>query len=263
MENLVQAVERARAQRQQSSGEARRRALTTTPIEYTHTRVVRVPREVLEANRILCGNSSEALQPYKVLRTRISQRMRQNGWKTLGITSARPHEGKTLTAINLAISLAMEQQQTVLLVDADLRRPALHARFRLPRDKGLADHLMHGTPVEDTLVHPGISRLVLMPGSAPQHSSSELLASPRMLQLVDELRSRYPNRLVLFDLPPILAGDDVVAFAPYIDAMLLVVEEGSTPLKDLEQIQTLLQGVELIGTVLNKSVDEDTGYGYY
>ncbi|HEY8555187.1 MAG TPA: hypothetical protein VIL43_11690, partial [Burkholderiales bacterium] len=123
---------------------------------------------------------------------------------------------------------------------------------------GLRDHLQDGVPVERILVHPEIRRLVVLPGSTPLVNSSEMLASPVMLRLVQELKRRYPSRIVVFDLPPVLTTDDVLAFAPYLDCALLVLEEGKTLREDAARAAHLLQAANhnLIGSVLNKAADE-------
>lgn len=224
-----------------------------SPIVYTETRTVSVAPSLLRERRIVAaleaGPFSDA---YKILRTQVMQRMRENGWNLLGITSPGAGEGKTLTAANLAVSLAMELNQTVLLVDADLRNPALHAAFGLAADQGLVEHLLDHTPVPDLLVHPGIQRLVLLPGGRAVAGSSELLTSPPMRALIGDLKHRYTSRIVLFDLPPLLNAADVLGFAPLIDALLLVIEAGRTQVEEVERSLSLLNAVPIIGTVLNK-----------
>jgi protein-tyrosine kinase len=90
-----------------------------------------------------------------------------------------------------------------------------------------------------------------------------MLRSPKMLSLVDELKSRYPDRYVIVDLPPVLAADDALSFSPYIDAMLLVAEDGSTKTEHLEKSLDVLKDAQIIGTVLNKASASLMGYGYY
>jgi capsular exopolysaccharide synthesis family protein len=205
---------------------------------------------------------------FKILSTQISQRLRANKWNTLAVTSANEDEGKTLISVNLAITLAMRFQQTALLVDADMRRPGVRGAFGLEPGPGLSDYLLADTPIEQLLIHPGIEGVVLLPGGTPLSNSSELLGSRRMAELVQELKSRYRSRIVLFDLPPLLLGADVLAFAPCVDAALLVVEEGRTREEDVTRSVELLSGTHLLGTVLNKSTeasvpaDKPYGYGY-
>ncbi len=223
-------------------------------IAYTRTRSIHVPRELLKENRIVNGfEQCVFTDAYKILSTQVSQILRANDWNTLAVTSPGPREGKTLTAINLAISLATEFNRSALLVDADLRRPAVSDYFGLQPGPGLSDYLMSNTPIEDLLVHPGAAGFVFLPGGAPLLNSSEALGWRRMADLVKELKSRYPSRIVLFDLPPVLHTADALAFAPCVDAALLVVEEGRTSQGDVMRAAGLLTSTHLIGTVLNKS----------
>lgn len=223
------------------------------PIIYTRTRTVAVSPSVLRERRVAAAlESGPFSDAYKILRTQVMHRMRENGWNLLGITSPGAGEGKSLTAVNLAVSMAMEASQTVLLVDADLRRPAVHSFFGFEAGPGLVDHLLDRISVSELLIHPGLPRLVLLPGGRPAAGSSELLTSPRMQALVGELKHRYASRMVLFDLPPLLNAADVLAFAPLIDALLLVVEAGRTQVEAVERSLSLLSGVPIVGTVLNK-----------
>jgi Mrp family chromosome partitioning ATPase len=142
----------------------------------------------------------------------------------------------------------------VLLIDADLRKPSVHRLFGLDHEKGLADVLLDEEPVEQVLVHPGIGRFVLLPGGRAVLRSAETLTSPRMRALVDEVKHRYPSRIVVFDLPPVLTSADVLAFGPFLDALLLVTGEGMTRRHDIgESIVRLKGAVPIIGTVLNQA----------
>jgi protein-tyrosine kinase len=225
-------------------------------IVYTRTRIVNVARNFLREKRVVSGFDQCILtDAFKILSTQVSQKLRENGWSTLMVTSPREHEGKTLTAINLAISLAMEFHHTALLVDADLRQPGVRDYFGLQAGPGLSDYLISNTPIEQLLIQPGIGGLVILPGGAPLLNSSEMLAWRKMMELVEELKDRYSSRVVLFDLPPLLSAADVLAFAPYTDAALLVVEEGKTRREDISRAARLLGATPLIGTVLNKSAE--------
>lgn len=233
-------------------------------IEYTRSERLPVSRRALRRGRALTGvDHGPAVDAYRLLRTRVLHRMRQNGWNTLGVTSAGAREGKTLTSVNLGISIAMGLKNTVLVVDADLRKPSVHEVFNIAPRRGLADLLLDGDPIESLLINPGIDRFLILPGSRTRRLSSEHLASPRMEQVVHDVKQRYPGRIVIFDLPPVLVGDDVVAFAPKLDALLLVVEEGGTIADEFTRTVELLEGIEVIGTVLNKSVEVSQSYGDY
>jgi capsular exopolysaccharide synthesis family protein len=179
--------------------------------------------------------------------------MNTNNWNSLAVTSPATGSGKTLTSINLAISLAREVNRTVLLVDFDLRCPSVHEYFGYKPEYGLSDYLYNDIPIDKILFSPSIDRLAVLPGRESIHNSSETLRSPKMEQLVADLKGRYADRLVLFDLPPMLALDDALAFKPYTDAMLLVAEDGATKKDDLQKSIEMLKGTPLLGTVLNKS----------
>lgn len=228
----------------------------TGRIVYSQTRVISVPVGLLKKNRILTkARNDSVVTAYKMLRTQVLRRMQQHGWRSLIITSAGPGEGKTLTAVNLAISLARDVNHTVLLADLDLRRPSIHHYFGYKPPKGLSDFLLGRATLPDILFNPGIERLVVLPSGAPQSDSSELLLSPKMLQLTEELSKRYDSRLVLYDMPPLLHADDALAFAPYVDAVLLVVEDGKTSRDDLTRSMELLQSTQVLGIVLNKTTE--------
>ena len=225
------------------------------PIVYTRTRCLDIPLSVLRQRRVMAAyDKGPFVDAFKILRTQVMHRLRENDWNVLGVTSPGHGEGKTLTAVNLAASLAMETSQTVLLVDANLRNPSIHEVFGLNDCPGLADYLLDNQPVEDLLVHPGIGRFVVLPGGRAISNSTEILTSPQMLALVEEFRHRYPARIVIFDLPPLLHTADVLAFSPYTDALLLVVEEGKTTAAEVQRALSLVKNSRpVLGTVLNKA----------
>lgn len=275
MEKIKQALERARQERKSAGSHqftpaeirrGRHQAFESpddSNITYTKTRTVEVSLDVLRQKRIIASDSGESVSDiYKVLRTNVLQRLRANQWNTLAVTSPSEHAGKTVTAINLAISLAKLVNHTVLLVDMDLRCPNIHNYFFSERQPGISDYLLERVELSEILFNPGIKRLVILPGNKSFRNSSEMLSSPKMVQLVDELKTRYPNRIVIFDMPPLFI-DDMIAFSPYIDTIMLVVEEGGTRKEDLKRAYDLLQNTNIIGTVLNKSDETSTPYGDY
>jgi capsular exopolysaccharide synthesis family protein len=223
-------------------------------IAYTQTRVFHPDPALLRRNRVITAlDDGPALAAYKVLRTQVCQRLAANRWNTLAVTSPRGAEGKTLTAVNLAISLALEVNHSVLLADLDLRRPGVHRVFGYAPEVGVSDFLTEAASIGEMLFNPGVERLVVLPGREPLYNSSEALSSHQSLDLVEELKHRYPSRFVIFDLPPVLSADDAMAFAPYVDAVLMVVEEGRTTQDELLRAVEYLNGTPLIGTVLNRS----------
>lgn len=272
MERIKQALDKARAERESekivlaveaplggSGGVVA--AVSEATINYSQTQVQTLNPEILRQNRIIYGDADrEGLTAYKMLRTQVLQRMVARNWNALAVTSPVPGDGKTLTSINLAISLARELHHTVLLVDLDLRNPSVHRYFGLAPRHGIEDYLLHGVSLEDILVNPGIERLVLLPARNPVKNSSEILASPAMGKLVQELKTRYPSRMVLFDLPPILSADDALSFAPHIDALLLVLRDAKTTQNELEHAMEILKDVTILGTVLNGSEERISTY---
>jgi protein-tyrosine kinase len=236
---------------------------SATKMGFSRTRVVNVDPAILEQNRIVSAlPQHELTDAYRVLRTRVLQAMNANHWNSLAVTSPATGSGKTLTSINLAINLAREVNRTVLLADFDLRRPSIHEYFGYEPEYGLNDYLYNDIPIDEILFTPSIDRLVILPGRESIHNSSETLRSPKMEQLVADLKSRYDDRLVIFDLPPILAVDDAIAFKPYTDSILLVAEDGTTKKEDLEKSLEMLKGTPLLGTVLNKSYSALSGSAY-
>jgi exopolysaccharide/PEP-CTERM locus tyrosine autokinase len=279
MERIKQALELARQERQKNAGQSTGAARVATPggsmagvrgreaieekdIAYTETRSVPVSVAELRQKRIMVDQANAVTDAYKILRTQILQRMKEKNWNTLAITSPALGEGKTLTAINLAISLAREVNHTVLLVDANLRTPSIHHQLGFHADYGLSDYLQKDVPLGKMLVHPnGIPRFVILPAGHAIEHSSEMLSSPKMERLVNELKNRYPSRIVIFDLPPLLSASDALAFSPHIDTALVVIEEGKTQRDDLRRAFEMLQGTEVIGTVLNKAYSRERDYG--
>ncbi len=220
---------------------------------YTQSEKIKLNPAVLTANRLICIDpGSPIVEHYKLLRTQILQRTRAKGWNTIMITSPNPGEGKTTTAINLALTFAREFSNTALLVDADLKQQAIHKKLGYTSPAGLSDYLLYDTPMNDLIVWPGIEKLTIISGGRIIDNSTELLGSSRMGELVHEMKTRYDDRYVLFDVPPLINVADAVAFAPIVDAILIVVEEGKT---SNHQIKTALQMIpqeKFLGFVMNR-----------
>ena len=262
MERIKLALEKARQEREtrqtggvitkpvppiQPAGEAVSGAIVTPTVS--------LDEAALREHRIIAGMAPGGFtDAYNLLRTRILQIFKENGWNTLGITSPGTGSGSTLTALNLAISIAREVDYTVLLVDANLRQPKLLEHLGLEPRPGLSDYLASDVAVSELLFRPGIvDHLVILPGGQPLANSAEMLNSPRMAGLAGEMKSRYHTRIVIYDLPPVLGSSDALAFAPHLDAALLVIEDGVTQKQELEQAVDLLGVTNIVGTVLNKA----------
>ncbi len=273
MERIKEALDRARRER---GGESqwidsgnltqlknKMPASSVGDISYTRTRVMPLSQELLSVNRIIHGPEQSAFTDvYKVLRTQILQKLRERNANTMAVTSPGPGEGKSLTALNLAISMAMEMDKTVLLVDADMRNPSLNRLLGLGNVPGLSDYLTSDIDLADLLIHPSIPRLVVLPAGKRIANSSEVLSSQRMARLVQELKSRYSSRYVLFDLPPLLNVADAAVFIPYLETAMMVVEDGKTPIDAVKRAASLIPPNKLVGTVLNKVKELQPVYGY-
>ena len=220
--------------------------------------------DLLVSNRIVAAQADAPERSlYKVLRTRVLQRLRAAQWNVIGVTGAGPGEGKTLTAINLAYSLAQDVSHSVVLIDLDLRRPSIHGVLGLEPKHDLSDFLDGSAKLEEILVRPDEKRLAIMTNQNVYKDSSEILSSPEIGWLVRQLKNLGPKTITIIDLPPVLAGDDVIAFAPLIDALLLVVGQGTCRRDALVETHELLQDTNILGVILNRAREHTLKSGYY
>jgi capsular exopolysaccharide synthesis family protein len=209
---------------------------------------------------------SLAAEQYRSLRTRIKRAENGRSVRTIVVTSPNKGDGKSLTAANLAITMAQEFQQRVLLVDADLRRPAIHKLFGFQEGPGLADVLMGAAELNQVLVEVPDYHLTLLPaGSLPSHPA-ELLGSAAMRRVLDTLRTRFDR--VLIDMPPVAPLADLHIVAPMADGLLMIVRAGVTPKPAIERALAGLDVSKVLGLILNDSggAGQDAlayeGYGY-
>ena len=218
-------------------------------------RKVEIVEQELREERVIAGlEYDDRAEPYRQLRTQVMKTMRDNGWRSLAITSAHSSAGKSLTAVNLAISISRDVNYQVLLVDLDLRTPSVDEKLRIDVANGLVDYLNGDVSLSDVLINPGYERLFVLPGKSTEKFSSEILASPQMKQLLQDLGDdQDDSRIMIFDLPPLLRNDDALVITPVADATLFIVEDGVTTEEQLQQSLQMLKGANLIGTVLNKA----------
>jgi protein-tyrosine kinase len=184
------------------------------------------------------------------------------------VTSARPSEGKTFTAVNLALSIAAEQDKTVLLVDADVLKPNVLRTLNAKAESGLMEYLIGEVDdISEVLYHTNIDKLKVIPAGRSHHLSTELLASKKMEETIREFSSRYADRIVIIDSPPMLGINESAVLAGFAGQAVMVVEEGKSKLNDIQKAVARLNPEMAIGFVVNKSTNsnsDDTGYyGYY
>ncbi len=230
-------------------------------IRYRQTRVVELQLNHLERNRIVAHNKVDpASRVFDLLRTQVLQKMENEGWRTLAVTSPAPEAGKTVVAVNLAMSIAHQTAKTAMLVDFDLRKPMIARYLGLPAGTSLNEVLEGGAELHDAMVNPGIPRLVVLPTAEPVKNPSETLSSRKVASLIAEMRERYDSRIVIFDLPPLLGTDDALAVLPCIDCMMLVVGDGMSSDSEILQSLRYLPSEKLVGLVLNKAEEAPKAY---
>jgi non-specific protein-tyrosine kinase len=219
---------------------------------YKHSRSVKLNPQLLAENRCV-GYQHEAgeLEYYRMLRTKILQHTSGKG-NTVMVTSAGHGEGKTLTAINLAFTFAREYKQTALLVDCNLRHQQIHERLGYSSDKGIVDYLMDDISFSDLIVWPGVEKLTVISGGKTVKDRSELLGSVGMKNVVEEIKNRYDDRYVIFDVPPLLTCADALTFAPLVDYVLVVVHAGKTSHHEVNKALKLLPKEKILGLVMNR-----------
>ena len=210
--------------------------------------------------------TSLAAEQYRSLRTRLKRAESGRALRTIAITSPNKGDGKSLTAANLALTMAQEFQQRVLLIDCDLRRPSVHRLFGLTEGPGLGDVLMSAAELDRALVALPEYHLTVLPAGLPPSRPAELLGSAAMRRILDTLRSRFDR--ILIDVPPVAPLADLHILAPMVDGLLMIVRAGITPKPAIERALAGLDASKVLGLVLNESGGETAetynyeGYGY-
>lgn len=199
---------------------------------------------------------------FKMLRTRVMQRMQSKGWRRLAISSLLPGDGKSITALNLAISIARDPNLKCVLVDLDLRRPSIASYLGLPLQFGIESYLVGERQLEEVILGTSIPGFYVAPAAHSLENSSEVISSASSQAMLQKLGSLGDSTYCIFDLPPMLQADDLLAFAPMVDAVLLVVSEGQTSRDELARARELLNELNLLGVVLNRSKERMEAYGY-
>ncbi|MEN6350314.1 MAG: polysaccharide biosynthesis tyrosine autokinase [Syntrophomonas sp.] len=231
---------------------------------YSQSRTVQLNPFVMEKNRCVAMFSNKPeIDYYKVLRQQILRITEDLGGNTIMVTSTLPGEGKTLTAINLAFTFAREYEQTVLLVDCDLKKQNIHEVLGYESDKGLVNYLLSECEISDLIVWPSIEKLTIISGGKTIDQSSEVLGSPLMKELVTDMKNRYPERYIIFDVPPVFAGVDTMIFANLVDHILVVVEADKTPMPELKMALDMLPKEKIRGLILNRQQTPDTPISKY
>ena len=270
MERIKQALEQARKNRGGGTGSRLPRRQSgplqrTQLIDFSKLATVTLEPQWLRRNRIVINfDEGPAGSAYKLLRTRLLQPIQANNWNVVALTSPTQGEGKSVTAINLAISIARMPNLKVLLVDLDLRRPAIHKYLGISPKKSLIDYLQGGVNLQDVILRTDFDGLMVLPTHQSIYSSSEMLSSPRMIETMRLFRALgNEDCIVIVDSPPVMAADDTLTILPYVDAALMVVEEGKTKKDAIVHSIDAIKDHQLLGIVLNKSSSRQSSYYYY
>jgi protein-tyrosine kinase len=230
-------------------------------LRYSKTRKIPTDPRVLFDNQIFAlTHEMEITKQIEILRAQVLKRLKDMNANCLMVTSANNKEGKTFISTNLAVSVAQHLDRTVMLVDADLRsRKYKHKNmsnvfFNSNGKVGLSDYLSGNADIEDLFINPGIPRLTILPGGEAPPDSSALLDSPKMAELVFDMKSRFSKeRILIFDCSSFLSNADPLILSELVDSVLLVIENCRTETKDLLRVIDLLKDKNIIGVVINKS----------
>jgi len=192
------------------------------------------------------------MEQFNLVKSKLIDRMNPDGYRSLLVASPKQDDGKTLTAVNLAISLTRDKTRTVMLIDTDFRRPSVTGYFGIEDGRGLYDHLSESVPLSELLINPGIPRLTILPAGTIKDHPADFLSGPAMHSFVTEVKKRYTDRFIIFDSPPLLAFSDGFELSSYVDGVLMVIRSQKTTSEDLKHALEILKGRRIFGTILNR-----------
>jgi protein-tyrosine kinase len=275
MDQFKQAVNLARgaaplapSAEQSPLAELEHRIDSGSPLQAVKIKNIPLKASHLESTRIVSHNKDDPRsRSFDRLRTQVLQSMDNGGWQVLAVTSPTAGCGKTVTACNLALSIARLPERSVLLVDLDMRKPKVADYLGIKRDFGVLSVLQGRQNLSDAIVQVGIEReqLLVLPGEQT-NSSSEWMASPSMATLLQTIKREFRSRIIILDLPPVLAGDDVPSILPQLQSVLLVAEAGSSSVSEVKECANHLKATPIIRVVVNKITEREPNaayHGYY
>jgi protein-tyrosine kinase len=266
VDSIRQAVDLARAgvlggeQLQSSFG-------PVAPVLDSQIKDVELRPDHLESTRIVShGSTGDHGRYFDALRTQVLQAMDKHSWQFLAVTSPTPGCGKSVTACNLAMSIARLPERSVLLVDLDMQKPKVAEYLGINHKEGLLSILEGRATLSSKIVQASVGRIkmLVLPGQACRSGSSEWMASQTLGTLLQTIKREFRSRIVVFDMPPLLVGDDVISVLPRMDAVLLVAGIGNTSSNDIKECQKHLQSTPVVRVVVNKVTEpSDSYYAYY
>ena len=207
---------------------------------------------------------SPASEQYKILREQLKRLRTEAGVRTIAVTSPVKRDGKTTVAVNLAASIALEYEENVLLIDADLRAPSVHRYFKGDISPGLTDYLSSNSAagVKSLIRATHLSGLRIIPAGKPSRFAPELLAKDRMRRMIDEIHTTLPGQTIIIDSPPVLATPDPLVLSRQVDGVIMVIRAGKTPKEYLAKALSSFSADKVLGVVLN-GADLGLGSKYY
>jgi len=204
-------------------------------------------------NRIISNEQDPVLNAYRVLRTRVLQKMDEHGWKTLAVVSPGPGAGKTVTAINLAIAIGSKLGTRSTLVDLDFYRPRISKYLGIDEPPSVLDYFEGKQSLNQITLRPDLPDTLVIANERVSRRGAEHLTSDKTDELISAAVNSYKSRAVIFDMSPILGCDDTIAFLPKVDCVLLVASSGQTRVNELKEAKRLIDDKKIAGTVLNKA----------
>ena len=273
MEEIRTALERAKASHPLAveQGEAQaRRQIESRPsrLPTTDARIqeFEINAAHLRSMRIIAHDHAEPQSmSFDMLRTQVLQSMDQKDWKILGVTSPTPNCGKTVMAMNLALSVARQPERSVLIVDLDLRKPQVASCLGLRPNKGVISILDGRTTLASAIIpaRVGNHQVAVLPTETAISGSSDRMASRAMTEMLEQIKRDCQSQMVILDLPPLLSGDDVLTILPQLDCVLLVAAVGTSTVAEIKECIKYLQSLEIVRFVLNKAPPSHLNYYYY
>jgi protein-tyrosine kinase len=270
MENIRQAVERAKKQLPEQEGRVSSEMAQTQSRGFggLHGRgyeKIQLDPFYLQSQRIVAHDGRDPRsRPFDILRTEVLRSMDLKGWKTLAVTSPTASCGKTLTAVNLALSMARQPERQICLVDLDLRKPQIGACLGLRGREGALGVIEGRIELRSAIVEAqvGSNSLEVLP-TAPSPNASDLIGSIATKMLLQGVAEFPQSRIAIIDMPPLLAGHDAISILPYVDCILFIAAVGTTKVAEIEECNKHLQATEVVRFVLNKAPVSATTYAYY
>jgi Mrp family chromosome partitioning ATPase len=265
MDRIREAVTKARKEREGAPGAVRESAgFTVAPQRSAESFAeVACDFDAFGRYRIISNEQDPVLNAYRVLRTRVLQKMEDNNWKTLAIVSPGSGAGKSVTAINLAIAIGSKQGSRATLVDLDFYRPRLAKYLGIKDAPSVLDFFEGSATLADVTVKPDLPDVLLLANERVSRRGAEHLTSARADEMIARTVKDYSSRVVIFDMSPLLGCDDTIAFLPKVDCVLLVASSGQTRTPELKEAYRILKGARLVGSVLNKAPAALVANQYY